>query len=145
MYAQSITILSPIHMFNLLSLNVENTYLGDNGIQQKVFTFKMIEPYAHNDFIITENSFDLLFDQLRNLTLWHDEDGNLALAMAKLEVKKSIDLASDYDVIESIDTSSCSCAVDTLHERNLQIVFYDVEFVQFRTTHKYRQFFAVSY
>ena len=77
----------------------------------------------------------------RNLTAWVDQNGRLSLAMAKVTVKRSLDIHTGYDIITT--STKCVLATETVNSRWLRLEFYRHEYSQFGIIETLSHFFSV--
>ena len=82
-------------------------------------------------------------EQRRNLTAWVDQNSRLSLAMAKVTVKRSLDIHTDYDIVDT--STKCVFATDTVKAKNLRLEFYSHEYSQFGLRETLSHFFSAFY
>ena len=65
------------------------------------------------------------------------------MAMAKITVKRSLDVHTDYDIVDA--STKCVLATDTFKARWLRLEFYSHEYSQFGLIETLSHFFSVFY
>ena len=109
------------------------------GTFDRVFTFSMYDFYDAKD----PSWSPAAKQQRRNLTAWVDQKGILSSAMGKVTVKRSLDIHTDYDLVDTSIT--CVLATGTGKQKSLILEFYDHEYSQFGSTEKLSHFISVFY
>ena len=95
-----------------------------------------------NYFYTYDLQCDWPTEETRNLTMWLDEHNSLSLAMGNFETSSTMDIHTDYDIIDT--KKICVQSIDISRIGYAQIAFHYHNYFQFGSNYTHWQFLGVS-
>ena len=136
----------------LVRVNFYERWAEGNSVDIKYLWTRHFLIFPGNDSLLSfrvDQNFDIydpywafFSEEVRNVTTWLDEHNRLSAAMGKFEVSSTMDLHTDYDIVEK--SFFCVQSVDIFQVGYVQLDFHHHEYFQFGSIYKYWQFLDIT-